>query len=166
MALKKVLSGIAAALLLFAASAHTLGAQTAAELERILALPAVSCGDAAWLVLGAAGDPADSPGEAYRFAAGRGWLPRKAAAETAITLGGLSFLIMRAFNIKGGLMYALFPGPRYACRELQALGLLRGRIYPTSKVSGAECLQLLGETLSHAGDPEDERGHDDAFIMD
>jgi hypothetical protein len=46
-------------------------AQTAAELERVLALSAVSCGDAAWFILNAAGTalPENSAAGAYRFAA-------------------------------------------------------------------------------------------------
>jgi hypothetical protein len=152
MAIKAILPGLATAFLLFIASTQTAVAQTAAELERILALPAVSYGDAAWLVLGTAGTPEDFPGDAYRFAEDKGWLPKKAVVEETITLGSLSFLIMRAFNLKGGLMYALFPGPRYACREMQALGFLRGRVYPSNTVSGAEFLQILGEALSYAGD--------------
>jgi hypothetical protein len=129
-------------------------AQTAAELERILALPAVSYGDAAWAVLGAAGTalPENSPAGAYRFAADSGWLPKKAAAEESATLGGVSLLIMRAFNIRGGLMYALFPGPRSAYRELAYIRLIQGRAYSTMRVSGERLLRILGRALEYAGD--------------
>jgi outer membrane protein OmpA-like peptidoglycan-associated protein len=132
-------------------------AQTAAELERVLALPAVSCGDAARFVLGAAGTALpetakDSAAGAYRFATERGWLPEKAAAEEPASLGDVSFLIMRALNIEGGLMYSLFPGPRYAYRELAYLKIIRGRSYSTMTVSGQRLLRIISRALDYAGD--------------
>jgi outer membrane protein OmpA-like peptidoglycan-associated protein len=135
----------------------TVAAQTAAELERVLALSAVSYGDAAWVVLNAAGTalPAAaeaSPEGAYRFAADNQWLPKKAAAEAPATLGGLSLLIMKAFTIKGGLMYTLFPGPRYAYRELVYRKIVQGRAWSTMTVSGERLLRILNRALEYAGD--------------
>jgi outer membrane protein OmpA-like peptidoglycan-associated protein len=127
-------------------------AQTAAELERILALPAITYGDAARFVLGAAGIAGESDAGAYRFAADNHWLPKKAAAQTPATLGGLSLLIMKAFGLKGGLMYSLFPGPRYAYRELVYRKLITGRAYSGAPVSGERFLRVLGRTLDYAGD--------------
>jgi outer membrane protein OmpA-like peptidoglycan-associated protein len=132
-------------------------AQTAAELERVLALPVVSYGDAAWVVLGAAGTalPAaaeDSPDGAYRFAADNNWLPQKAAPETPATLGGLSLLIMKALNINGGLMYTLFPGPRSGYRELTYRKIIQGRAYSSMIVSGPRLLRILSRALEYSGD--------------
>jgi outer membrane protein OmpA-like peptidoglycan-associated protein len=132
-------------------------AQTAAELERVLELPAVSYGDAARVVLGAAGaalpETAERPAEgAYQFAADRGWLPKKAAADAPATLGGISLLVMRIFNIKGGFMYALFPGPRYAYRELTHRKIITGRAWSTMTVSGERLLRILDRALDYAGD--------------
>jgi hypothetical protein len=134
---------------------QTVAAQTAAELERVLSLPAVSYGDAAWLVLNAAGLPGaaeNSASDAYRFAAGNNWLPKKAAAKEPATLEGLSFLIMEALNIKGGFMYTLFPGPRYAYRELSYRKVIQGRAYSTMAVSGERFLRILSRALEYAGD--------------
>jgi hypothetical protein len=84
-----------ALLLLSAALLAALGAdaQTAAELERVLALPAVSCGDAAWFIFNAVGAalPENSAGGAYRFAADSGWLRKDAAAEAPVTLWASPF---------------------------------------------------------------------------
>jgi hypothetical protein len=133
----------------------SLSAQTAAELERVLALPAVSYGDAARFVLGAAGLGADdSPEAAYRLAADRGWLPKKAEAEAPLSLGGLSFLVMGAFDMRGGLMYTLFPGPRYAYRELVYRRLIQGRAYSTGQVSGERFFRILSRVLEYSGDGE------------
>jgi hypothetical protein len=131
-------------------------AQTAAELERVLALPSVSYGDAAWVVLGAAGTALaeGSPKGAYRFAADNQWLPKKAAAEAPVSLGGVSFLIMKAFHIKGGFMYTLFPGPRYGYRELAYRKIISGRAYSTMPVSGERLLRILDRALDYSGDTE------------
>jgi hypothetical protein len=132
-------------------SAALLPAQTAAELERILALPAVSYGDAAWLILGAAGRAPGERSAAYRFAADKGWLPKNAGEEDQATLGGVSFLIMRAFGIEGGLMYSLFPGPRYGYRELAYRKVIQGRVYSAMPVSGERLLRILSRALEYAG---------------
>jgi len=128
--------------------------QTAAELERILAAPAVSSADAAWLVLSSAErvPPETSADNAFRTAEENQWLSKKAAAEKPITLGELSFLIMKAFNMKGGLGYTLFPGPRYSYRELTHRNLIPGRAYSSIKPSGERLLQILSGVLSYAGE--------------
>jgi hypothetical protein len=152
--MKKIFFVLSALIFLSLAS---LSAQTAAELERVLALPALTCGDAARFVLGAAGLAAadDSPEAAYRFAADNNWLSKEAADP--INLEGLSFLIMGAFGMKGGLMYALFPGPRYAYRELVYRKIIAGRSFSTMPVSGQRFFQILGRALDYAGDPEVEQ---------
>jgi hypothetical protein len=145
-------------------SAPGAAAQTAEGLERLLALPIVSYGEAAWLILNAAGVAEDPPGNstensgessegnAYRFAAYNGWIPKKAIVDTPATLGGVSFLIMKAFNMKGGFMYTVFPCPRYAYRELVYRKIIRGRAYSTMTVSGERLLRILNRTLTYSGD--------------
>jgi hypothetical protein len=128
-------------------------AQTAAELDRLLAAPAVNYADAAWCVLSAAGTipPESSPDNAYRFAADHNWLPRNAESEQPATLGGLSFLLMGAFNLKGGFMYSLRPSPRYAYRELVYRRIISGRAYSSLRLSGDYLLRLLSRTLEYTG---------------
>jgi hypothetical protein len=135
-------------------SSSPLHAQTAAELERVLAVPAVSYGDAAWIVLSAAGalPPETSAGGAYGFAADNNWLPKKAAPEASVTLGGLSLLIMQSLNLKGGLMFSLFPNSRYSYRELVYRQVIQGRAYSTQKVPGERLLRILSRALEYSGD--------------
>jgi hypothetical protein len=123
-------------------------AQTAAEIDLALETQAVSAAQASRFVLAAAG----YSGDAYALAAERGWLPKGAAPDSPVRLGELSFLIMRAFGMKGSFLYALFPGPRYAFRELDYLGLIPGRRDPAAKVSGERLLTILGKVLSHIGE--------------
>jgi hypothetical protein len=130
-----------------------LQAQTAAEMDAVLISPAVSAAQASRFVLAAA-DVTDEPAEAaYALAREKGWLPKKAAPDRPIRLGELSFLIMKAFNIKGSFLYALFPGPRYAFRELDYLKLIPGRRDPAMLVSGEWILQILNMVLNYRGEP-------------
>jgi hypothetical protein len=59
---------------------------------------------------------------------------------------------MRAFSIRGSSLYTLFPGPRYAYRQLDYLGLLPGLRDPALNVSGERLLQILGRVLDYRGD--------------
>ena len=67
--------------------------------------------------------------------------------EDSITLGEYSYLLMKAFNITGGLMYKLFPGPRYAARELDYLDFIYDNKSPYRTLSGEEVLRILGRVL-------------------
>jgi len=134
-------------------------AQTAAELDVMLATETVTAAKAARFVLGAAEMlPAELSGTAaetaaYDLAQSRGWIKRE--ASDAITLQDTAFLIMNTFNIKGGIMYSIFRNPRYAYREMIYRRLIQGRADSAMKVSGQRLLQIIGSVLHYSG--EDER---------
>ena len=133
-----------------AAAPAFIPAQTAAELEAVLDNPAVTCAQAAWFTLAAAPPDYDLTGGAegaFKTARGKGWLPREAAADDPVRLGTLSFLIMKAFDIKGGLMYTLLPGERYAFRTMVSRSLIQGAADPAMTVSGERFLHILGNVL-------------------
>jgi len=127
-------------------------AQTAAELETVLGAGNVTCAQAAGFVLAAANDTAvkNTPKDAFEQAITKGWFPQGTTPEENITLGRLSFLLMKAFNIKGGLMYTLFPGPRYAFRAMVSRSYIQGAADPAMKVSGERFLLILGKVLNAA----------------
>ncbi|MDR1142903.1 MAG: hypothetical protein LBK77_01635 [Spirochaetaceae bacterium] len=126
-------------------------AQTAEELDGILGSREITYAQAARFVLASA-DASLGGGDAFQAARNEGWLPRRAEADRPIRLGELSLLIMKSFGLRGGILYTLFPGPRYANRELIYLGLLRGRTDPGGSVDGGSFLQILGRTLTFTGD--------------
>ena len=128
-----------------------LPAQTAAELEAVLDDPAISYSQAARFVMAASGGSAD---EAFESAAARRWLPRGASADDPIRLGALSHLLMKAFGLKGGMMYAIFPGPRYAYRSMVSRSFIQGSSDPAMIVSGERFLLILGNVLDAAGGEE------------
>jgi hypothetical protein len=86
--------------------------------------------------------------KAFAWAVDRGWLPAGATADDPINMGDLSFLIMKAFNLKGGAMYSFFPGPRYAFRTMVSRSFIQSPADPAMRVSGERFLLILGNVLS------------------
>ena len=129
----------------------TLNAQTADEIQTLLQTPAVSYAQAARFVLEAADVTGSydkiSGQDAIRFAVEKKWLPKKANAQDAISLERLSLLIMKAFGVKGGPMYALFGGAHYSYREMVFQDLIQGRSDPHMKVSGERMLFIVNRLL-------------------
>jgi hypothetical protein len=125
-------------------------------MDALLETQAVSFAGAARFVLVTADTLAETspPEAAYALAGEKGWLPQKARADKPITTGELCFLIMNAFDIKGSFLYSLFPGPRYAFREFDYLGLVPGRRDPALKVSGEELLRVLSMVRAYRGGTE------------
>jgi hypothetical protein len=129
-------------------------AQTAKRLDAILDAERVSFVQAAAVILPAAGLLDPEAGEIRVFAAAASWFPRRAERDSPITMGELSYLIMRSFNLTGGFMYALFPGPRYAYRALAWRRLLPPHPDPARFQSREELLHITGLVLSLAGGEE------------
>jgi len=69
-------------------------------------------------------------------------------ADEPILLGELAYLLMKSFNISGGIMYSLAPGPRYACRELAYLDLISGRASPSRFITGERALQIVSNVAA------------------
>jgi len=130
-----------------------LPAQTAADLETVLRSPTVSSAQAARFVLSSSGMSVQVVPEkdAYERAVSSGWLA-KTAADDPITMGRLSYLMMEAFGLKGGVMYAIFPGPRYAYRSMVSRNFIQGASDPALIVSGERFLLILGKVLNALGD--------------
>jgi hypothetical protein len=135
--------------------AAPLPAQTAAEMDRLLDAKEITCEAAAYFTLASIMDePPESPPAAFTLALEKGWLPANAGPELSITLRSLSLLMMKTFGLESGLMYRIFPGPRYAFREMTRQGFIEGRAYPLFTVSGERFLHILGNVLSRTGDAE------------
>jgi outer membrane protein OmpA-like peptidoglycan-associated protein len=126
-------------------------------MERLMDSREITWEQACRFVLPAAGALDENAGAGAAFAAARerGWLPRGAAEEGAVKLGDLSFLVLQSFSLKKSFLAALFPGPRYAYRQLDYLGLIPGVRDPSLKVSGERLLQILGRVLSYRGGEEE-----------
>lgn len=76
------------------------------------------------------------------------WKIRLKGVGDKITLGEYSFLLMKAFNIQGGIMYRIIPGPRYAVRELVYHKLILEKPEPGRTMSGGEVMSMLTRVLN------------------
>ena len=121
----------------------------AAELEDLLNTSSVTCAQAAMFVLNST-DKIFSD-SAFDYASSKGWL-KKVKPYDPIKLSQLSFLIMNAFELNGGMMYRLIPSPRYAYRNLVSRSWIQGMTDPAMKVSGEHFLLILGKDLNAAGE--------------
>lgn len=130
--------------------------QTAAEMDSLLGANTVSGAAAARFVLEAADllpgglSGAEAEKAAWETASSKGWV--KTASTDAFTLKDTAFLIMRAFDLKGGFMYSASKSPRYAYREMVYHKMIQGRADPAMEVSGSRFLQILGSALSYSGE--------------
>jgi len=131
----------------------SLGAQSNEMIDALLAESQASYGKASVLALAGAGlIKADAaPEDALASLAERGWAIEGRAAEAPISTGEFAFLLMRAFQMKGGLMYRVLPGPRYATRELSYEKLLKPKAAPGDPLTGENAVRLVGELTERKG---------------
>ena len=121
---------------------------TAQEVENLLAVRQVSCGTAARFTFQAADIALDGRDDAaFAYAQSQKWLSKKAESSDPITLGQVSLLIMRSFNLKGGLIYTISHGPNHAYREMTYRKFIQGRSDPADYVSGERFLHIISRVL-------------------
>ncbi|GAB1432301.1 hypothetical protein MASR2M29_09260 [Spirochaetota bacterium] len=121
--------------------------------DRLLETDSVNYGQAAYLVLVASdnlGEDADEA-RAFELLQNFGWAADSITAGQVIDLKGYSFLLMQAFGLPGGLMYTLFPSPRYAYRQLVSSLVIQGRSDPVKLVSGEQAIRMLGRIFDVKG---------------
>jgi hypothetical protein len=126
-----------------------LSAQSGEYLDRVLDQDVLLVGQGAYLALSASGYlPADTTEEeALRNLQRLGWAVKRKSGDDPITLGEYSQLLMRVFELPGGMMYQFFKVPRYALRELAYREFVQGRGAPGDPVSGVRALRILGRFL-------------------
>jgi hypothetical protein len=122
--------------------------EIAEEIERLLSKNVVTYAAAARFLLEAS-DTLVTPDvhEAFLYASQRKWLPKNAAENEAARFDGVSLLIMRSFNLKGGIMYTIFKTPHYSYRELVSKSIIQGRADPAMYISGEKLLFITSKAL-------------------
>ncbi len=128
---------------------QAVGAQSNNVIDAILEMDEASHGAAAYLALVAAGDAEEDTSfdVAFSRAVESGVFPAGASPSSAISLGRYAYLLMATFEAPGGILYSIFPGGRYATRELSFHGLVPGRADPFRRISGTEAVQILERFL-------------------
>lgn len=146
---KKYSTIILSILFIFGLSLSVVPAQSNRVIDQLLEQEKASFASALYMVQTAAGELEEelSPQTAAEGFDFRGWNLPPISANTPITLGQYSQLLMHAFEIPGGLMYKIFPGPRYAARETHYRDFVRGSALPGRSLSGSEVLFILREVL-------------------
>jgi hypothetical protein len=135
---------------LAATAAPLLRAQSNEVLDSVLGEATISYGSAAYLVGTASGhlpetvSPADAGPRLEQEGLG---IPGRGPTEP-VTLGDFSYMLTRAFGIKGGIMCRAVPSPRYATRELAYLGIISGPAKPGLPISGERALRILERILN------------------
>ena len=122
--------------------------QAAEKVDTILETEKATFGQAAYLIQTALNEGADTLD--FETAFGRFKSENQNVIRDSVTAGDVipvktyAFLLMKAFNIKGGLMYRIYPCPRYAYRELRYLAVIQGNSDPDAPMTGSTMLQILG----------------------
>jgi hypothetical protein len=126
---------------------------TAMEIETLLDTQAVSYGQAARFVLEASDTLVTaSPEEAFNYAVRQGWLPADSAFNDNARLDRISLLLMRSFEMSGGIFYSLTKNAHYAYLELVYNNVITGRHDPAMPVSGARLLLYVSRILAMQGE--------------
>ena len=113
--------------------------QSAAKLETLLEIPALTWEQTAAFVREAAPLAADAEQQ---------WLPKGASPGDTARLNGVALLLMRSFNIKGGLFFRIAESPHHAYRELVYKNVIRANTDPDMPVSGQHLLLMVNRLLA------------------
>jgi hypothetical protein len=130
-----------------------LGAQSNQIIDQLLQEPQASFGDVVYLTMAAVKMVPETatPDQAIQALRQQNWKVQILAPTAPISLGDYSFLLMKAFKVTGGIFYSLFPGPRYACRELGFLKVIPTDARPLRSLSGGEAVRILSNMLALQG---------------
>jgi hypothetical protein len=136
--------------------------QSADRIDAILESPGLSIGEAAYLATLSAEmidprqDGAAAIGMLRALALGAEHRDRYAERdlESDATLGDFSYMLMLSHDLSGGFWYGLFPGPRYALREMRWRGLVNGQNYALQPLDGERALRMITRILETVEDRE------------
>ena len=140
--------------ILLAAAGFCLSAQSAQKITELIATEKANYGNASWLIAVQTGLAQDTNTDAETFeilvendyisqkpsATGERLIP---SAEDEIKIKDFASLCLRAYKIKGGLMYRITKSPRYALRELKAMKVVSNDADPNTIVSGKQMIHIL-----------------------
>ena len=125
-------------------------AQSAEEIDRLLLQSEMKWKDVCMWTFASAGQPYTEH-DAVFYALKYKAISPNVSVEAGADLAGFALLIMRAYNIKGGLFYSIFHNKRYAFREMLYLGIFKQEDDPADSFSGARFLQILRNMQVFAG---------------
>ena len=121
-------------------------------IDTVLEEEQLSYGNAAYLVLVASDRLPETASidAAVSELESLGWAFESRSPGEVVSFGEYSFLMMEALELSGGLMYRLLPGPRYAARDVSALGIAEGYAITGMDISGDRALRMLARAIDYA----------------
>jgi len=137
-------------ILILLLSGGMLSAQSNEVLDTFLTMDNSDFATTVYLVLSASGVvPEDVPPRvAYQALLQKGWGFPQSNTDRPVLWGEYSLLLMKAFNLKGGILYSVLGGQRYAVKEVNFLRLLpydKGIYDPITPYEAMLALQTLME---------------------
>jgi hypothetical protein len=141
-------------LLLYGMALFLLGtivsAQSNRQIDALLAQKTATIEQAAYLILAAGGriDETASDADAYAYLVAHRWIERGRKASDAVRLDELCLITMKSLDIKGGIMYMIFPTKRYAFREMTYQNAVNASGGAFRTLSGDEVIRILRNGLS------------------
>ncbi|MCL2480491.1 MAG: hypothetical protein FWF38_02135 [Spirochaetaceae bacterium] len=121
--------------------------QSNEEMDLFMAKDKADIGTATAFVLAAAGVEVRGA-SAVEYINKNKWFKEEIKEGDSLRADYASYIIMKAFNQNGGIMYNLVKGPRYALKEMKYLKMVDQRKDPAAVLSGTEFMILLSEYLS------------------
>ena len=148
--------GFIAVILLCCVGVSTVSGQSNETLDLLLSEQVATLGNTSYLVLVAANIASDdwTVQRAVDELASRDWGFEDAQPDDVVNLGTLAFMVMKSFDMKGGIMYAILPGPRYAAREFAFRKFVAGDTSPYRILSGVNVANILGRAVSSLDETE------------
>ena len=124
-------------------------AQSNEMIDRLLARESADFGSSVYMTLSAGEliEEGATVGDAFAKYQTLGWRLSSKSVDDRLTIGELSYLIMRSLDLSGGLMYTIYPSPRYAFRELVYKGVISRLVPPGRIVSGEQVIRYLGAVI-------------------
>ena len=137
-------------LLMMAVSVIHLSAQSNEVIDALLDQDQAKFDDTLYMIFTASGmlpDSASSEDSFHEFTH-QGWGLKEKGLDDPVTADELAHLIMKALDLRGGIMYTIFQNPRYAYKELVYRKVLETGIGSKRIVSGEEVLRVLAKTMT------------------
>ena len=134
--------------IIFFAPAFTVSAEFNTTMDYILSEEKLSYGSASFALLAGTGYISEEASVQEASDQMAQLFPDTAMEwDSPVTLGSFSYMIMKAYEMDGGLMYRFFPGPRYAVRELKFKKIIQEKSYGTMNITGERAFRIIGRVL-------------------
>lgn len=91
------------------------------------------------------------PDRAFELCKELGWVASDRGPDSKVSTAEYAYFLMKAFGRKGGAMYSIFPGPRYAYRELVGYEMIQGKSDPDAPLTGTTAMRIIGRCLDAWG---------------